>query len=293
MSIYEAELKLAPYVKINKIDKNDVVVSYNRGFKNLKFEDYTLDSLKDIIEKDPNAKVKFRYWNYNFCNKNNIREAEIDLYIRDTTRPIYDKYDYFLGSIICVIYFYDIMFNCYVMDENQFDNFFNSIIIDLNIVRDNYVVNNLVFPLNKNVLFLLTKLFDNSTIYKILHKYTLEDIKTIYEHFEVDDIHVASKFLLNKSSTSNTLDTIEFLITKNDKEIDTEEQVVIENNTYHVGFYFLTLTNYETGKYLNLYKTLTEYKCSFNFKLINIDDKIIKRINERLILLNEMLLKWK
>ena len=84
-----------------------------------------------------------------------------------------------------------------------------------------------------------------------------------------------------------------YVSNKNDKEIDTTDQVVIENNTYHIGFYFLTLTNYETGKYLSLYQKLIEYKCSFNFKLIDIDHKIIKRINERLNSLNEMLLKWK
>ena len=292
MSIYDAEQKLKPYVTLPDDQDEEIVALYNHH-RELKLKDYTPAHLKSITETYPDVKIKFKYWNYNFCDASMIQEEEINRYIMNTTTVILDKHDYFLGAVICVTYFYTIMLHCYTLSRSEFDNYFNKITIDLNIVRDNFCVNRIKFKLNQNVMYLLTKLFDNSTIHKIIHKYTLDEIKEIYNYFEVDDIHTSTRFLLRQTNEESQIETIQYLVEKNDKYIDSTDEVVITDSTYHLGFYLLTIKNFKNIEYLNLYKTLLRYKCSFNFKMINLSPTVITEIQERLKTLNEMLVKWK
>ena len=288
MSIYESEKKLSEYVYINQPYTNEIIAEYNRG-EILKLRD--IDKLESIVSKYPDTKIKFKYWNYNFCNKLNINESEIDRYIKNTTEVIFDKHDYFLGSIISVVYFYDIMYNCYNLTESDFDIYFNKIIIDLNIIRDNFIVSTFVFPINNNVIFLLKKLFTNDDIYRILKRYNIDDIQIIYNHFEINDIHLATKFLMHVEDSEDKYNIIDFMVKKYDNTIDKEKEVTITNSTFHLGFYFLTLE--ENYNYYKVYETLVNYNCSFDFKFEGIDNDIINKVKNRLTLINETLVKWK
>lgn len=291
MSIYDAEQKLKPYVTLPDEDGDEIVALYDQN-KVLRLKDYTPAYLESIVEVYP-VKLKFRYWNYNFCDASMIQEEEINRYIMNTTTVIFNKHDYFLGAVICVVYFYTIMLHCYTLSQSEFDSYFNKITIDLNIIRDNFCVNRIKFRLNQNVIHLITKLFDNSTIHKILHKYTLDEIKEIYNYFEVDDIHTSSRFLLRHANKETQLETIQYLVEKNDKYIDDMDEIIITDSTYHLGFYFLTIQKFKTPQYLDLYKTLVRYKCSFNFKMLNLSQSMTTAIKDRLKTLNEMLVKWK
>ena len=258
MSIYEAEKKLFTFINIRtNYRDNDIIASYTQGTKkkNLYFKDYTLEKLKTIVE-NYEPKIHFKFWNYNFCNIDNVNKLDIHNFTKNIKKQIFNKDYTFLGHVICTVYCYDTLIKVYTLDIEKFNDVFNGIIIDLNIIRDFFITSQYFFPINANLLFLYSKVFSKDTIHKIMFKYSLQDILMLVEEYPIEDFHRCTKYLY--FSKHNFVQVLNFLV-DNINDIDTEDTVIIKDYIFNTGFAFVKKLNFYFHSWDNLNEDTQTY----------------------------------
>lgn len=293
MSIYESENKISHIIDFNEIDDEFEIATYKTDdeFKSLKFKNYSVSVLEGIVKTYPDAKINYKFWNYNFCNKNNIKHTDITTYIDHIDTTIYEKYDFFLGSIISLTYFYNIVYNVYTLNEKAFSVYYNTIPLSHSFLVDNFVKSRKVYPLNDNLLFLINKIFTDETINKFIYRYDIDSIKKIMKDFKIVNIHTFT-FLLFQGDIDEDifLQILYFAIEKYDNTIDTIKIVDIKDTMDHVGYNFLNLDFEMNELYIDIYKLLQEYNCCFKFNFK--DSKMRQKINNRINLINDIIKEW-
>jgi len=258
MSIYEAEKKLFKLIDIKThLDDEQIIATFfdKKIKKNLYYKDYTLKKLKNIVE-NYECTIHFKFWNYDFCNLTNISKLDIDNFTKNSKKPIFNKSYTFLGYVICNVYCYDILFNVYRLDIEKFDDVFNDIIIDLNIIRDFFISSQYVFPINANLLFLFEKIFTNETIHKIIFKYPFQDIRILLDNYQITDFHDYTKYLY--FSKHNFVQVLDLLVDRTDI-IDTDDKIVIKDYIFKTGFAFIKKLNFYFYSWDNLKQHTQEF----------------------------------
>ena len=291
MSIYEAEKTVLKLIDIHThYGEDDIIASYTQGTEknNLYFKEYTVQKLKTIVE-NYDTTIHFKFWNYDFCNLDNVNKLDIHNFTKNSTKPIYNKDYTFLGHVICTVYCYNILINVYTLDIEKFDDVFNGIIIDLNILRDFFITSQYIFPINANLLFLFKKIFTNDTIHKIIFKYRLEDIRVLLVDYQIEDFHRFTKYLyFSKHNYVKVLDSF----VDNINDIDTESKILIKDYVFNTGFAFIKNLNFyfhswdnlneETQAYLkeqsvdkDIWESIRSGKpTNLNYRTLNYDDII-------------------
>jgi len=295
MSIYLAKKKLISILENSSLEYKidiDLIkhVAEVPGKGILDFEDYTEDELKKLVKKNKKTYVDIEFWNYNYCNYNNINPV--------IAQDILEQFDFFMenyksfseGNIVILILLHELLVNIYDIDKlEDFKLYLEKLKISTKIIGNFLIKKEFKLPLTRNYLHLILKVFDENTIYDFMFReccyFSFDEYKIILQEYDMKDIHLVSHYVRkNFENNKKFLNYMDFIIDYYDKEIDLTETIVYKthNNNYNLGYYLLTL-NLSSDLEDLYYKVMRKYLDkggALNIKIYN-DNKISDFIDLR------------
>lgn len=270
---------------------NSVVATGIKGKKPhiLKIDDYTEDNLIALITKNNEVNhfkhlyVDYRFWNYKYCSPENLQTENLKwmMEIPPSEEPYIQTHKFYVGLVTVTIMYYSVLYHSLIVSDNLFKGYMSLINIDKNDFSRFLTQSGIYFPLTKNYLTLLKRVFTNETIREYLFPengcfYDPTQVREILEQFEVTDIQEYTKLIYEMNSSSSESD----LLSSDDGELETKYHLldvvfdlfdgsidyhdkvfaIEEMETKPVGYYLELLrpSGKKKGDLDNLYQELIE-----------------------------------
>lgn len=258
-SIYSCIIKLKKLININYVFKPVVAEDVN-GKVLLLLENYeSKKQLKEIIINN-DTKINYIYWDYNFCDINNLSENDKDYLLKKIKLDYYVKDSVALGSLLSLIVCYNLLVHTYeIEDKNIYIELLDSINIDKNIVIDFLIENKFILPLNDNYLILIKRIFKNNVkilnlIFKSKCLFSNDEIELILNEFDYGGINFASEFIFNSNySLKQKLIYSKILINSYDEIIDPEPVLYLRADNYKPSLAYYLFSMKVDGNLTNLF----------------------------------------
>jgi len=275
MSIHLMKKKLIDLLERGNLDFNiefdvDRVVARvpNKGV--LSYEDYTEETLEQLVRKNRKCYVDLEFWNYNYCTFKNLNPVHISDFLENVNFIITEKESFSEGTVVVLILLNELILNVYQIEsKKEFDQYLEKLKISRKVIRNFLINTEYRLPLTENYLHLILKVFDEETIYDFIFReccyFTINECKAILKHYPIKDIHLASCYIFSNFSTpSLILKYLRFVIESFDGRID-YNNIVFYDKRYNeplLGYYLLTFpitTDLEREYYYIMDKYLAKY----------------------------------
>lgn len=305
MSIYLLSKKIDNHLRFFNVNydinvpKRTNVACAKKGNKyvSLDFDNYTEEKLRDFVknEKHTDVKVDYNFWDYNFCNENQLRRDDT-MYFCDFKTGMIDLSKFPVGYLVTVISMYNILLNTLVMkDEVLYEDYLNEAVIVKNFFAEFIINKKIVFPLTHNYLELLTRIFNEDNIFNLLFQekpmYPVGEISTILKRFKGWNINEKSIFIFEMRITNlNKLIYTNLLLDLYEDNIDRSYSVFYDTQVLNpsLGFYLFTLPidNKLTDYY---FKTMKHYLDKNGARYIDVinDRKLNDEIKNKSLVLKD------
>jgi hypothetical protein len=216
----------------------------------LRLEDYTEEKLKELVaEKD--VYVNYLFWNYDYCNVNNLCNKDKTHLTKDIKTPFFDLDIVSVGVLISTISHYELLLHTYTVEEvENYEKLLRDINIDKNIVSKFLIDNNFCLPLNENFLLLIKRVFGPNNILDFIFRekecrFSCEQIKTILTEVEFDNMNEAGEHIFNNYNYSleDKLFYIKALLEVYDGTIDTNPTIYLNEKIYKpcLGYHLFSI----------------------------------------------------
>lgn len=253
MSMYLIKKELVEILKNGKLNYEIPSfkirkVAYDKKGILLKSSDYTEEKLEKLVRKKKNIKVNLDYWNYNYCSYENIPEDMIEK-LSNTEILVDNMSSFITGAVVVNILMHEVILNTYkIKDHNTYLNYLDTVKLSRKIIRNFMLEYRYQLPLTQNYLSLIVKAIDRENIYDfVFHpccEFNINEFSVIMKNYVVEDIHNLSYYIFSRFKDKKTiLSYITRGIEIYEKPIDIEDTVAYtkSNNSYHLGFYLLTM----------------------------------------------------
>lgn len=252
---------------------NSIVASAIAGKKPhiMRLEDYNEDNLTKLVLDKPfkEVYVDYRFWNYRYCKPENLKIENLKCVRGRKNDPYIDPSLYYVGMVVVMIMYYQIFYYTFtIKNEEVFKTYLREINIDRGDFSDFIIENNIVLPLTRNYLMLLTRVFDDSNIGEYLfplsgERYSPEDTSTILSFFKIIDIRRYAQLIFTSDvSIENKLLYFNRVLDLYDGSIDYHEKVFSLSypspNGNPVGYYLFSLEDKIPDDLYNLYTATVE-----------------------------------
>ena len=118
MSIYLAKKELRNILDKSKLkyslDLNlDRHVAVDKKGKYLSYDDYSEESLQNLVESKKNIYVDLEFWNYNYCTANNLDPSVSEEFIDNLTVIVKSFKEFSTGTLVILIILHEILLNTF------------------------------------------------------------------------------------------------------------------------------------------------------------------------------------
>jgi hypothetical protein len=275
---------------------NSIIATGIKGKKPhiLKIDNYTEDNLIALVTRNNQANhykhlyVDYRFWNYKYCSPENLQTENLKwmMEIPPSEEPYIQTHMFYVGLITVTIMYYSVLYHSLLVSNALFETYMSLINIDKNDFSRFLTQSGIYFPLTKNFLTLLKRIFTQETIREYLFPengsfYTPYQVREILEYFEIRDIQEYVKLIyeMNSSSSENNSEDDKSERNSSDSELENKYHLlnvifdlydgsidyyqkvfaVEEMETKPVGYYLELLKPFsEEGDLDNLYQELIE-----------------------------------
>lgn len=240
----------------------DPIVAYDRetGFNYMLLSDYDDKELKKLVlQKKKDIVVNYCYWNYKYCDKNNLSEKDKDFLLKKITEDYYVRDDVAMGSLLSLIACYDILLHTYTINEKTvYIELMNSINLDKTIIADFLIHNHFELPLNENYMYLIVKNFNENVLNLIFKKKVLfspEQIEIILSSVDYGGINFAAEYIFNNEiyDQKQKLLYTNALVNSYDDIIDTVPIIYLSSETYKPSLAYYLFSMKIEGALTNLF----------------------------------------
>ena len=272
---------------------DDFVVASNKKTK-LYFSQTNEENLKYFILTNYDVKVDDFFWDYNFCNSENLKKDLPDVDMADI-----EKYN--VGKLITKIYMMKILANCFVVEDKRED--LDKINIEKEIFRDFLINLDYKLPLTDGYFDLIVKVFCDKKytreiisynqiddiiifLFKDEIRFKPDEITNILEKVKIKNFSAASYYITSNENINqfNKLQYINIIINNQSSLLDEPNKYVIsaDNKDEYAGFNLLDIDieKKNIDVYLNTVKNFIDSGGSINFDIINdkfLDQKIKRK----------------
>ena len=255
---------------------------------------YDLSELKEIV-RTYKYKNKFydhvfvekEYFDYNFCNEDNIsknletaiieKEAE---WIHSVKDKKIDKKKFCMGYLVFQSLMIQILVNMYIITDNQnFKKYITMLSFNKNTISMFLLDLEFILPLNENYLTLINSVITNEKILDFVGKnymrFSADDLDIVLENYKLTDIHHVCQVVFDTEEDDLTKLKYISVILSHTERVDYVSDYIdinLDKKTEHAGFRLLTHDFDLTGAVDELYKKVVQsYKnlngiLKFNFK---------------------------
>lgn len=264
---------------------NSVVATGIKGKKPhiLKIDDYTEDNLIALVTRNNQLKhykhlyIDYRFWNYKYCSPENLQTENLKwmMEIPPSEEPYIQTHMFYVGLVTVTIMYYSILYHSLVVSDSLFEGYMSLINIDKNDFSRFLTQSSIYFPLTRNYLTLLKRVFTNETIREYLFPengcfYTSDQVRQILQYFEIGDIREYAKLIYEMNSSSDSREEeleskyhlLNVIFDLFDDSIDYHGKVfaIEEMETKPVGYYLELLRppSSDQSDLDNLYQELIE-----------------------------------
>lgn len=278
------------HLKYNiSLDTNRIVAEVP-GVGVMPFEDYSEKNLQEIVAKNRKCYVDIEFWNYNYCSFRNINPVHVGDFLENVNFIIKDKKSFSEGTLVILILLNELILNIFKIENKKtFELYIDQLKISKKIIR-NFLINvEYQLPLTENYLYLILKVFDETSIYDFLFReccyFTLEETRTILNYYEVKDIHLAGYYIFNNFRTTELkLKYISFVIDAYEGNIDYNNYIYYkgESGDPVLGYYLLTLEYVQNNQeqYYYVMKKYVEKSGSLKLQVIGNEEET-EKISQR------------
>jgi len=284
MSIYLAKRELKDILDRSKLKYSlplnlDRHVAVDKNEKYLTFEDYDEEVLQNLVEKRKNIYVDLEFWNYNYCNSNNLDPNIAEEFIDNLTVIVRSLKEFSTGTLVIWIILHEILLNTYkIKNKNLYLEYLSDIKISRKIIRNFMLRTDYQLPLTENYLTLILEVFDDETIYDFIFReccnFSLGEFEKIMEFFTLRDINLASYYICDRFKDDKTrLEYLDKCIMLYENKIDITDHITytIKNKNPHIGYCLLTMKI--TPKIESLYYSVVKnYMDKFGTLNITVSD---------------------
>ena len=299
MSIYLAKKELRNILDKSKLKYTlelnlDRHVAVNKKGDYLSYDDYSEESLRNLVESKKNIYVDLEFWNYNYCTANNLDPSVSEEFIGNLTVLVRSFKEFSTGTLVILIILHEILLNTFkIRSKDLYLEYLSDIKISKKIIRNFMLKMEYELPLTENYLTLILEVFDE-TIYDFIFReccnFTLGEFEKIMEFFTIRDINMASFYICDKfKDTETRLKYLEKCIVLFENKIDITEHVTYtkKNKNPYIGYCLLTMKI--TPKHHDLYYSVIQ-KYMDKFGSINVtvsdskeDTKFIKKRRDEIL----------
>ena len=300
MSIYLAKKELRNILDKSKLKYTlelnlDRHVAVNKKGDYLSYDDYSEESLRNLVESKKNIYVDLEFWNYNYCTANNLDPSISEEFIGNLTVLVRSFKEFSTGTLVILIILHEILLNTFkIKSKDLYLEYLSDIKISKKIIRNFMLKMEYELPLTENYLTLILEVFDDETIYDFIFReccnFTLGEFEKIMEFFTIRDINMASFYICDKfKDTETRLKYLEKCIVLFENKIDITEHVTYtkKNKNPYIGYCLLTMKI--TPKHHDLYYSVIQ-KYMDKFGSINVtvsdskeDTKFIKKRRDEIL----------
>lgn len=254
-SIYQIVHELGKIFSVNYVF--NPIVAYNKetGQPYMLLPEHDKENLQSLVSTNDNVIVNYMYWDYKFCDKNNISEKDKDYLLRNVSKDYYIRDDVAQGSLLVLIACFNILLQTYIIsDKKLYIKLLDSINIDKGILVDFLIETKINLPINDNFNYLLKKVFsfenENPKILNFLFKnemyYTADQIENILSEIDFGGLNEAAVFFVfnnNTYSQEQKLFYTKALIKAYDDIIDTVPTLYLDAKNYKpfLGYHLFSM----------------------------------------------------
>jgi hypothetical protein len=257
---------------------NSIVATGIKGKKPhiLKFEKYSEENLIALVKKHDykHLYVDYRFWNYKYCSPDNLQIENLKYMIEmpRSIEPYIQTHKFYMGMVVITIMYYSILYHSLMVSDKLFKNYMSLINIDKNDFSRFLIQSSIYFPLTKNYLTLIKRVFTDQTIGEYLFPedgafYTSDQTRVILSLFTIRDIRDYVKLIyLMDENLENKYYFLEIVFDLFDGSIDEYKKVYATENMEFkpVGYYLEQLSPTREEDLDNLYQLLIEKYASLD-----------------------------
>lgn len=213
---------------------NSIVATGIKGKKPhiLKVDDYTEDNLITLVTRNSEINhykhlyIDYRFWNYKYCSPENLQTENLKwmMEIPPSEEPYIQTHMFYVGLVTVTIMYYSVLYHSLIVSDALFEGYMSLINIDRNDFSRFLTQSSIYFPLTKNYLTLLKRVFTYETIGEYLFPeigcfYDGAQVREILQHFEIRDIQQYAKLIYEMNSFSPDNKSEEDLLSSSDEDL--------------------------------------------------------------------------
>jgi hypothetical protein len=215
----------------------------------LTLENYSEDKLIKLVKEKKYKKlyIDYRFWNYKYCGKENLKVENL-FHLYPLKKELVDPDLFYVGMIVVFIMYYKTLYLTLEIDNQElFEKYLSSINIDRDDFAKFLTEKRIYFPLTRNYLAFIKRIFKDETIGEYLFAgvgeifYDLEDTKLILENFNIYDIRNYAELIIDspKFKIDDKLRYFSLVLDFYDESIDWYETVYFTKKEKQkpVGYY--------------------------------------------------------